>query len=90
MVLDNRVRSKGCLEGPDLFWGKENDLDFNQLEMTNGSKYRVLVEFEQLVQQVDGALKAGGLLTLPMGIDEPGIAVTLNPQHIVTVIEGMY
>jgi hypothetical protein len=63
---------------------------FNQLEMTNGSKWRVLVEYKSLVQQVDAALRAGGLLTLPMGIKEPGTLKTINPQHVVEVIEGMY
>jgi len=70
--------------------GKDDYMAFNQLEMTNGSKYRALVEFNTLVQQVDSALKSGGLLTLPMGFKEPGTPVTLNPQHIVVVIEGMY
>jgi len=63
---------------------------FNQLEMTNGTKYRVLVEFNELVQSVDSALKAGGLITLPMGIEEPGRPATINPQHVVRVIEGTY
>lgn len=63
---------------------------WNQLEMSNGTKYRALVEFNELVQSVDKALKAGGLLTLPMGIKEPGMPVTINPQHIVSVIDGMY
>jgi hypothetical protein len=63
---------------------------FNQLEMTNGTKYRVLVNFPDLVQQVDGALKNGGLLTLPMGITEPGTPVTINPKQVITVIDGMY
>lgn len=63
---------------------------FNQLEMTNGTKYRVVVEFNELVQRVDSALKTGGLLTLPMGIKEPGMPVTINPQHVVAVIDGMY
>lgn len=63
---------------------------WNQLEMTDGSKYRVLVEFTELVQTVDAALKAGGLLTLPMGIKPPGNPVTINPQHVVRVIDGMH
>lgn len=63
---------------------------FNQLEMTNGTKYRVLVEYKELLQQVDKTLKTGGLLTLPMGIKEPGTLVTINVQHVVTVIEGRY
>lgn len=63
---------------------------WNQLEMTNGDKYRVLVEFNELVKRVDSALREGGLITLPMGIKEPGNPVTLNPQHVVSVIEGMY
>lgn len=63
---------------------------WNLLEMADGSKYRVLVEFTELVQTVDSALKAGGLLTLPMGLEKPGNPVTLNPQHIVQVINGMH
>lgn len=63
---------------------------WNQLEMTNGSKYRVLVEFDELVQQVDNALKAGGLLTVPMGIQEPGNLRTINPQQVISVIEGTH
>jgi hypothetical protein len=58
---------------------------FVMLEMSNGTKYRVLVEFEELKQTVDQALKAGGLITLPMGINPPGTPVTLNPQHVVAV-----
>ncbi len=65
-------------------------MSWNQLEMTNGTKWRVLVEYNALVQQVDAALKAGGLLTLPMGIKEPGTLKTINPQHITEVIEGTY
>jgi hypothetical protein len=63
---------------------------FNQLEMTNGTKYRVLVEYSDLVEQVDAALRHGGLLTVPMGITEPGTPRTINPQQIVSVVEGMY
>ncbi|USX55838.1 hypothetical protein [Lentzea sp. HUAS12] len=63
---------------------------WNMLEMTDGSKYRVLVDFPELVRQVDDALKAGGLITLPMGIEKPGNPVTLNPRHIVRVIDGMH
>jgi hypothetical protein len=63
---------------------------FNQLEMTNGTKYRVLLKFPDLVAQVDAALKNGGLLTVPMGITEPGTPRTINPQHVVAVIDGMY
>ncbi|WP_439656443.1 hypothetical protein ACSHWB_28975 [Lentzea sp. HUAS TT2] len=63
---------------------------WNMLEMTDGSKYRVLVDFTELVETVDNALKAGGLLTLPMGIEKPGNPVTLNPRHIVRVIDGMH
>lgn len=60
-------------------------MDFNYVEMTNGTKYRVLIEFEQLVRTVDQALKAGGFLTVPMGIKKPGSPSTINPQHIVAV-----
>jgi hypothetical protein len=34
---------------------------------------------------VDGALKTGGLLTIPMGTEKPGNPVTINPQHVVVV-----
>jgi hypothetical protein len=60
-------------------------MDYNYVEMTNGTKYRVLMDFEQLVQTVDQALKAGGLLTVPMGMKKPGSPGTINPQHIVAV-----
>lgn len=65
-------------------------MSFNQLEMTNGTKYRALVEFNELVRLVDNALKTGGLVTIPMGITAPGTPRTINPQHVVSVIEGMY
>jgi len=58
---------------------------WNMLEMSNGSKYRVLIEFDELVKLVDGALRAGGLLTVPMGLKKPGNPVTINPQHVVVV-----
>ena len=61
---------------------------FNQLEMTNGTTFRVLVEFAELVQKVDAALKTGGLITLPMGIQAPGNPVTINPQHVVRLVDG--
>ncbi|UOX89349.1 hypothetical protein MUY14_01515 [Amycolatopsis sp. FBCC-B4732] len=65
-------------------------MSFNQVEMTNGTTYRVLVEFRELVQLVDNALKTGGLITLPMGFEQPGNPRTINPQHIVSVVEGMH
>jgi hypothetical protein len=60
-------------------------MDYNYLEMTNGTKYRVLLDFHELVQTVDQALKAGGLLTVPMGITKPGSPSTINPQHVVAI-----
>lgn len=62
-------------------------MDYNFLEMTNGTKYRVLLEFNELVQTVDSALKAGGLLTVPMGITKPGSPATINPQHVVAITD---
>jgi hypothetical protein len=60
-------------------------VDFNVLEMTNGTKYRVLLDYQELVRTVDAALKTGGLITVPMGIKKPGSPVTINPQHVVAV-----
>ena len=65
-------------------------MDFNLVEMSNGTKYRVLLDFDELVQTVDRALKSGGLLTVPMGIKKPGNLSTINPQHIVAVEHGTY
>jgi hypothetical protein len=60
-------------------------MDYNMVEMTNGTKYRVLLDFEELVRTIDQALKSGGLLTVPMGINRPGSPVTINPQHVVAL-----
>jgi hypothetical protein len=62
-------------------------VDYNYLEMTNGTQYRVLLDFDELVRTVDSALKAGGLLTVPMGITKPGMPSTINPQHVVAVTD---
>ena len=59
--------------------------DYNMVVMSNGTEYRALVPFRELVETIDGALKAGGLLTLPMGISKPGNPYTINPQHIVAL-----
>lgn len=61
--------------------------EYNMLEMSNGTKYRALVEYQKLIEMVDGALKAGGLLTVPMGIEQPGMPGTINPQHIVALTD---
>jgi len=58
---------------------------WTMMEMTNGTKYRVLLDFDELVQVVNRALKEGGLLTVPMGIRLPGSPYTINPQHIVAL-----
>jgi hypothetical protein len=58
---------------------------WNMMEMSNGTKYRVLLPFDELVRVVDLALKDGGLLTVPMGIEEPGSPQTINPQHVVAL-----
>jgi hypothetical protein len=58
------------------------------VEMTSGSKYRVLLEFNELVTRIDGALKAGGLVSLPMGMKAPGHPVYINPQQVVALDEN--
>jgi hypothetical protein len=58
--------------------------EFNMMKMSDGSDYRVLMDFPQLLSTIDSALKAGGLVTLPMGISRPGSPVTVNPQHVVS------
>ena len=62
-------------------------MDYNYLEMTNGTQYRVLLDFNELVETVDRALKGGGLLTVPMGMRRPGSPSTINPQHVIAVID---
>jgi hypothetical protein len=58
---------------------------WNMVEMSNGTKYRVLMEYSELIRVIDEALKSGGLVTLPMGYEEPGSLVPINPQHIVAL-----
>jgi hypothetical protein len=65
----------------------EVSVDFNMVEMSNGTEYRVLVDYPELVERIDSALKAGGLLTLPMGMTKPGISKTINPQHVVSLTD---
>ena len=60
-------------------------LDYNHVVMSNGTEYRVLIDHDELVEMVDGALKEGGLLTVPMGISKPGYLKAINPQHIVAI-----
>lgn len=62
--------------------------EFNGMKMSDGSEYRVLIDFATLIQTVDSALKAGGLVTLPMGITKPGRPVTVNPQHVVSFTDN--
>lgn len=59
-------------------------IPYNGMKMSDGTEYRVLLDFPELLQTVDTTLKAGGLLTLPMGISRPGNPVTVNPQQIVS------
>jgi hypothetical protein len=59
-------------------------IPYNGMKMSDGTEYRVLLDFPELVQRVDAALKSGGLLTLPMGMNRPGNPVTVNPQHVVS------
>jgi hypothetical protein len=60
---------------------------YNAVNMSDGTEYRVLVEFKELVKVINSSLKRGELLTLPMGTDEPGAPVTINPQHIVSLTD---
>jgi hypothetical protein len=57
---------------------------YNGMKMSDGTEYRVLVDFPELLRTVEAALKEGVLLTLPMGISRPGNPVTVNPQQIVS------
>jgi hypothetical protein len=59
-------------------------LQYNGMKMSDGTEYRVLLDFGQLLSTIDSALKAGGLVTLPMGMSRPGKPVTVNPQHVVS------
>lgn len=59
-------------------------ISYNGMKMSDGTEYRVLMDFRQLIETIDSALKAGGLVTLPMGIARPGMPVTINPQHVVS------
>jgi len=47
----------------------------------------VLLDFQELINIIDAALKAGGLVTLPMGMSRPGMPETVNPQHVVSFID---
>lgn len=59
-------------------------IPYNGMKMADGTEYRVLVDYPELLRVVDSALKEGGLLTLPMGLGRPGSPVTINPQQIVS------
>jgi hypothetical protein len=67
--------------------GVDMAISYNGMKMTDGTDYRVLMKFPELVSAIDSALKAGGLLTLPMGISRPGMPVTINPQHVVSLTD---
>ncbi|MFL6130854.1 MAG: hypothetical protein ACJ73E_17535 [Mycobacteriales bacterium] len=62
-------------------------MDFNGIKMSDGTEYRALVRFDELVAMIDSTLKAGGLLTIPMGMNKPGRPVTINPQHVVSLTD---
>lgn len=59
-------------------------LPYNGMQMSDGTEYRVLLDLPQLLSTIDSALKTGGLVTLPMGMNRPGSPVTINPQHVVS------
>lgn len=58
---------------------------YNGMKMTDGTEYRVLLDFADLVKTLDSALKVGGLIALPMGMSRPGNLVTINPNHVVSL-----
>ena len=45
-------------------------IPYNGMKMADGTEYRVLVDYPELLRVVDSALKEGGLLTLPMGLGQ--------------------
>lgn len=59
--------------------------DYNAVNMSNGTEYRVLVSYQKLVDMINDALKTGELLTVPMGIHPPGKPKAINPRQIVAV-----
>jgi hypothetical protein len=69
---------------PSIIKGGEMALQYNGMKMSDGTEYRVLLDYRQLLNTIDSALKAGGLVTLPMGMSGPGHPVTVNPQHVVS------
>lgn len=62
-------------------------LEFQLMKMTDGTEYRLLVDFPELVEILDTALKEGGLITLPMGMSRPGNPKVINPQHVVSLTD---
>lgn len=60
-------------------------LPYNHVVMSNGTEYRVLIDYNELIQKVDAALKEGGLMTVPMGMEKPGELQVINPAHIITI-----
>lgn len=60
-------------------------LEYNGLVMANGTEYRVLVDYQPLVEMVNCALQSGELLTVPMGMYRPGKPEVVNPLQIVTI-----
>jgi hypothetical protein len=67
--------------------GDDMAIPYNGVKMSDGTDFRVLVDFPKLVEAIDSALKAGGLLTLPMGMARPGRPMTINPQHVVSLTD---
>ena len=60
---------------------------YNGMKMTDGTEYRVLLDFTELIETINAALKRGELLTVPMGITRPGKPHTVNPQHVVSLTD---
>jgi len=62
-------------------------IPYNHVQMSDGTEYRVLMDFPELAQAIDNALKTGGLLSLPMGMSRPGNPKLINPQHVVSLTD---
>jgi hypothetical protein len=64
-------------------------MQYNGMTMSDGTEFRVLLEFDELVKTLEEALHAGGLVTLPMGISKPGSPRVINPQQVVSLTNYM-
>jgi hypothetical protein len=64
-------------------------LAYNGMKMTDGTEFRVLLSFGDLVRTLNEGLRASRLVTLPMGMHPPGSDHTVNPQQVVSLTNYM-